>query len=73
MFGGMKQQQFKTSLPVRDDVETVTYHRSPTRGEVSFGHGATHYRDFTVEECCHAGTRFLKRWFVANDGLRYFR
>lgn len=61
-------------LPVRPDVKEVTYHREPTAAEVKFGHGATHYRDFPVEECCHKGTRFLKKWFVArDDGLRYYR
>lgn len=63
----------KSNLPIRDDVETVTYHRPPTASEIRFGHGATHYRNFTPEECCHAGTRFLKAWFVADDGLRYYR
>lgn len=60
-------------LPVRDDVAEVEYHRPPTPGEVRFGHGATHYRTFPVEEACHPGTRVLKRWFVADDGLRYYR
>ena len=62
-----------STLPVRDDVVTVTYHRNPTKGEIKFGEGATHYRDFTVDECCVPGTRFLKTWFVADDGLRYYR
>jgi hypothetical protein len=36
--------------------------------------GATHYRDFSPEECCHKGTRIAKRWFIApDDGLRYYR
>ena len=60
-------------LPIRDDVLTLTYHRPPTPSEIRFGHGATHYRDFTPDECCHNGTRILKRWFVADDGLRYYR
>lgn len=61
-------------LPIRDDVTAITYHRPPTASEVRFGHGATHYRDFAPEECCHKGTRILKRWFVArDDGLRYYR
>ena len=60
-------------LPVRDDVTTVQYHRPPTNAEVKFGHGATHYRDFPIEDCCHKGTRFLKTWFKADDGLRYYR
>lgn len=59
-------------LPVRDDVKTVTYHRNPTKAEIKFGHGATHYRDFPVEECIHKD-RSLKRWIKADDGLRYYR
>lgn len=62
------------TLPVRDDVTRVTYHRPPTPSEVRFGHGATHYREFPVGECCKPGTRILKRWFTApDDGLRYYR
>jgi len=63
----------KHTLPVREDVTTVTYHRNPTKGELTFGEGAIHYRDFDVEECCHDNTRVLKAWFIANDGLRYYR
>lgn len=60
-------------LPVRDDVTECEYHRPPTEGEIRFGHGATHYRTFPVEECCHPGTRIKKKWFVAkDDGLRYY-
>ena len=61
-------------LPVRDDVTECEYHREPTPSEIKFGQGATHYRTFPVEVCCHPGTRILKRWFVAaDDGLRYYR
>lgn len=60
-------------LPLRGDVQAVTYHRAPTPAEVRFGYGATHYRDFAPEECCHPGTRIAKRWILADDGLRYFR
>lgn len=61
-------------MPVRDDVTEVQYHRPPTKREVTFGHAATHYRTFPVEQCCHKGSRRLKRWFVAtDDGLRYYR
>jgi hypothetical protein len=60
-------------LPVRDDVTECTYHRPPTPAEIKFGYGATHYRDFPVEEVCHKGTRIKKKWFVAeDDGLRYY-
>lgn len=60
-------------LTVRDDVESITYHRPPTTGELRFGEGATHYRDFDIEDCCYKGTRIAKRWLVASDGLRYYR
>jgi hypothetical protein len=61
-------------FPVRDDVQTLTYHRKPTAAELRFGYGAIHYRDFPVSECCHALTRIPKKWLVApDDGLRYYR
>lgn len=64
----------KIMLEVRKDVETVTYRRPPTKFEIRFGHGATHYRNFAVEDCCKNGTRVLKKWFKAeDDGLRYYR
>lgn len=63
----------KHNFPVRDDVTECTYHRPPTKAEIRFGEGATHYRTFDIEECCHAGTRIKKAWFVASDdGLRYY-
>lgn len=67
------KERLKGRLPVRDDVTEVEYHRPPTPKEIRFGEGATHYRRFPVEECCHPDTRILKKWFVADDGLRYFR
>lgn len=67
-------KQLQHRLPVRDDVTQLTYHRNPTESEVRFGHGATHYRDFPVEDCCFPKSRVPKRWFVAaDDGLRYYR
>lgn len=66
-------QRLAHRLPVRADVQCVTYHRPPNASEIRFGYGATHYRDFDIEECCHDGTRIMKKWFVADDGLRYYR
>lgn len=63
----------KYRLPVRADVTEVKYHRPPTPSEIRFGHGATHYRTFHVSEVCFPGTRIAKKWFVADDGLRYYR
>lgn len=50
----------------------VTYHRNPTASEIRFGHGAIHYRDFEAEQCYIKGTKTLKKWLVADDGLRYY-
>ena len=64
----------KNTMPVCESTEKITYHRAPTMGEISFGQGAIHYREFSVVECCWPGTRLMKAWFVANDdGLRYYR
>lgn len=61
-------------LPCRPEVTEAEYHRLPTKSEVTFGHDVIHYRTFPLEECCHPGTRILKRWFKAeDDGLRYYR
>ncbi|MNK99960.1 hypothetical protein D3C87_1203780 [compost metagenome] len=69
----MAKPDLRHRLPVRDDVTECTYHRPPTPAEVRRGYGATHYRDFPVDECTHPGTRIKKQWFVAaDDGLRYY-
>jgi hypothetical protein len=48
-----------------------TYHRPPTDSEIKFGHGATHYRDFELKDVIDKkGNK--KKWFVADDGLRYY-
>ena len=70
----MKRYSNWRNLPIRNDVTQITFRRAPTKDEVNFGYGATHYRDFPIEECCHTGTRIMKKWFVAkDDGLRYYR
>lgn len=68
----MAKKRFTGRLPVRDDVKEVQCHRPPTPAEVNFGHAVTHYRNFPVADVCHKGTRFKKKWFVADDGLRYY-
>lgn len=43
------------------------YYRQPTKGEIKFGYGAIHYREFTPDE--HKG----RVWFKSlDDGLRYY-
>lgn len=50
--------------------------RNPTRSEIKFGHGVTHYKDFEgiafFQWLKTDGSR--KRWIVDTyDGLRYYR
>lgn len=53
----------------------VTYHRKPTKGEIKFGHGAMHYKDFPINEVInHKETKLeFKKWFICPiDKLRYY-
>lgn len=51
--------------------EGVQYHRKPTKGEIKFGEGATHYKTFDSYLCEKNGR--LKNWIICPvDGLRYY-
>ena len=51
---------------------TITYHRKPTKAEIKFGHGATHYKDFTLTQCTKPDGNY-KKWLICPiDGLRYY-
>jgi len=52
--------------------DVVEYHRKPTKSEIRFGHGATHYRDFKKEEFLKKDGTVKKR-IKADDGLIYTR
>ena len=48
-------------------------HRNPTKGEIKWGSGATHYKDFDRSEWLKKDGS-LKKWIVCQlDGLRYYR
>ena len=50
-----------------------TYHRNPTAGEIKFGEGAIHYKDFAYTDCQKDNGDF-KTWLICPiDGLRYYR
>lgn len=53
--------------------ETIEFHRKPTKEEIRFGHGATHYRDFPIDECKKKDGSIKKRLKAKNDGLIYTR
>lgn len=52
-------------------MKTIEYWRNPTPYEIRFGEGAIHYREFTEEEIGVNKRGELKKWFIADDGLRY--
>lgn len=53
--------------------QVFQYHRKPTEGEIKFGNGATHYREFTAIEAINPKTGDLKKRLKADDGLIYTR
>lgn len=54
--------------------QVIQLHRQPTKGEIKFGYGATHYRDFLIGEVINNKSGKFKKWIKAsNDGLRYYR
>jgi hypothetical protein len=47
-------------------------HRQPTKGELKFGVGATHYRDFSASDVVNNKGE-LKTWILSKDDqLRYY-
>lgn len=53
--------------------EMVEYHRQPTKDEINFGYGATHYKSFPISEVLKPNGH-LKKWVRCKyDGLRYYR
>lgn len=52
----------------------IQCHRQPTKGEIKFGEGATHYRDFPLSIIgLKKGKAMWKNWFIApDDRLRYY-
>jgi hypothetical protein len=52
----------------------IECHRPPTKGEVKFGEGAIHYRNFPLSVIgLKKGKGMWKDWFISpDDGLRYY-
>jgi hypothetical protein len=51
----------------------LRYHRGPTVGEIRFGEGATHYKDFDAMQYLKADGTIKKRLKCCFDGLIYTR
>jgi hypothetical protein len=54
-------------------LEELTYHRKPTASEIKFGHGATHYKDFSSDIYLKKNGEIKKRLKCPVDGLIYTR
>jgi hypothetical protein len=53
--------------------QVIELHRQPTEYELKFGHGATHYRDFLINDVLNKKGE-LKKWIAAKDEkVRYYR
>lgn len=51
--------------------QEIQAHRQPTEYELKFGEGATHYRWFNISDVINKKGQ-IKKWFVADDKLRYY-
>jgi len=49
----------------------IEYSRKPTKGEIKFGHGATHYKSFDESACTKKDGTIKKRLKCPLDGLIY--
>jgi hypothetical protein len=63
---------YKNGLKVRRGTKTMNYWRNPTKGEIKFGYGAIHYRDFDIAECFNDDGSFRLALIAENDGLKYY-
>ena len=51
----------------------VEYNRPPTKGEIAFGYGVTHYREIPTEWVIKPGGKFKKWMKHHGDKLRYYQ
>lgn len=55
------------------DNKEIEFHRKPTKGEIKFGHGSTHYKDFKIKDLKVINGRIQTRVKCPIDGLIYTR
>ena len=70
-YGFKTIKQANTWAAKQDFVGSITGHRPPTPGEIKFGHGATHYKDFTISQMLKKDGGFKARVKCPIDGLVY--
>jgi hypothetical protein len=70
VFTPIKTKSFEVTAAAKEDAP-VEYWSNPTKAEIAFGHGATHYRDFRLMDVLKKdGT--IKRWVRDTDGRRWY-
>jgi len=50
----------------------LTYWRNPTKEDIKFGYGATHYRDFEFEKCFDENGNQKLKMRASDDKLIYY-
>jgi hypothetical protein len=55
------------------NTQEIEYHRSPTKSEIKFGHGSTHYKSFNALAFLKKNGE-IKKWLKCPiDNLKYYR
>ena len=52
--------------------DVLEYWRKPTKEEIKFGHGATHYRNFDFDSCFDENGFLKLKVKVSDDSLIYY-
>lgn len=53
--------------------QEIEYHRNPTKSEIKFGHGSTHYKSFNASVFLKKNGE-IKKWLKCPiDNLKYYR
>lgn len=69
VFTPLKTKTVEITATAKEDTP-VEYWSNPTKAEIAFGHGATHYRDFRLKDVLKKdGT--VKRWVRDEYGRRW--
>lgn len=53
------------------ETQSMCGFRNPTKAEIAFGYGATHYRCFPIEMCVKKDGEMKRRLFAKDEGLWY--
>jgi hypothetical protein len=57
---------------VNKKTEVLEYWRNPTKAEIKFGYGATHYRNFDFDDCFDTEGYLKLKVRASDDNLIYY-